>query len=286
MAAFEDLPEGCIAAILSRTTPLDAGRLSLVSKNFHSASDFDDVWNSFLTSSGSQFIDSIISHSPSLAKIPTKKALFMALCDHPVIIDNGRKSFQLHKKSGKKCYMLAARSLEISWRSHEQFFNWWTSMPESRFPEVVELLNVCWLDIRGKINTLALSPNTHYETYLVFNMINGFGFEKEKYPVELSVDVEDGRCSTKIVILVDPDVKCRRLNKILDSQHNNEFELRRPSVRSDKWLETKIGEFFNSGVEDREVQMSFTGIRGVYPLKRGFFVEGIEIRPKEYNLYG
>ncbi|WJX12804.1 hypothetical protein P8452_03259 [Trifolium repens] len=52
----------------------------------------------------SQFIDSIISHSPSLANIPFKKAPFLALSDHPVLIDNGRKSFQLHKKSGKKVF--------------------------------------------------------------------------------------------------------------------------------------------------------------------------------------
>ncbi|RHN75082.1 putative F-box domain-containing protein [Medicago truncatula] len=30
--AIKDLPEGCIAAILSHTTPVDAGRFSVVSK--------------------------------------------------------------------------------------------------------------------------------------------------------------------------------------------------------------------------------------------------------------
>ena len=152
-----------------------------------------------------------------------------------------------------------------------------------RFPEVVEILNVCRLKIRGKINTLALSPNTTYATYLVFKMIDGFGFGVKNYPVELSFGVAGGHSRTKIVILVDPNVKCRRINKILGSQDNIAFRLQRPRMRSDGWLETEMGEFFNSGLEDEEIQMNITGIKDGYTWKRGFFVEGIEVRPKEDN---
>jgi hypothetical protein len=87
MVAFEELPEECISTILSRTTPLDAGRLSLVSKNFLSAAESDAVWNQFLPSDYSHFI----LHSPLLANIPTKKALYLALSDRPIIIDNCKK---------------------------------------------------------------------------------------------------------------------------------------------------------------------------------------------------
>jgi hypothetical protein len=92
MAEFYELPEGCIAAILSRTSPIDACRLSLVSKTFRSAADSDAVWNQFLPSDP-HFINSIISHSPSLANIPAKKDLYLALSDRPIIIDNGKKVF-------------------------------------------------------------------------------------------------------------------------------------------------------------------------------------------------
>jgi len=47
---FEGLPEGCIADILSCTTPTDACRLSLVSKLFHSAAESDALWERFLPS--------------------------------------------------------------------------------------------------------------------------------------------------------------------------------------------------------------------------------------------
>jgi len=88
MGVFEELSEGCIAAILSRTTPADVGRLSVVSKAFRSAADSDTVWNHFLCYDP-QFIDFIISHSPpSISNTPTKKALYLALSDRPIMIEN------------------------------------------------------------------------------------------------------------------------------------------------------------------------------------------------------
>jgi len=47
---FQKLPEGCIAAILSGTTPVDACRLSLVSKTFCSAAESDTIWEHFIPS--------------------------------------------------------------------------------------------------------------------------------------------------------------------------------------------------------------------------------------------
>ncbi|XP_058770649.1 F-box protein PP2-B10-like [Vicia villosa] len=265
MTEIQELPEGCIAAILSRTTPVDAGRFSLISKTFRSAADSDAVWSQFLPSDPN-FTASVVSQSPSLANAPTKKALYLALSDHPIIIDNGHKSVQLDRKSGKFRYMLAARSLTIIWSDHDQYWDW-IELPDSRFPEVAELLDVCWFDIHGTINTIALSPNTEYVTYLVFKMVDAHGFQNR--PIELSVFVEGGHSSTKNVCL-DPDVEGR--------YHNRVVGLQCPNVRSDGWLEIEMGEFFNSGIENEEVQMKVLETGGNW--KRGLFVEGIEVRPK------
>ncbi|MCI49645.1 F-box protein, partial [Trifolium medium] len=93
-------------------------------------------------------------------------------------------------------------------------------------------------------NTIALSPNTQYAVYVVFKIIDAWGFSD--CPVELSVGVEGGHCSTKIVCL-DPNVE--------DTPDDRVVGLQRPSLRSDEWVEIEMGEFFNSGLED-EVQMS------------------------------
>ncbi|GAU50093.1 hypothetical protein TSUD_28810 [Trifolium subterraneum] len=282
MAAFEDLPEECIAAILSLTTPLDAGRLSLISKTFRSAVDSDAVWDQFLPSD-SNFIESIISQSPSLANIPTKKALYLALSDRPIIIDNGKKSFQLDRKSGKRYFMLAARSLTVVWGDDQRYWDWIVD-PDSRFAEVAKLIYVWWLEIRGMINTVALSPNTRYGVYLVFKMNDFHGFEN--LPVDLSVGVEGGNSSTKIVCL-DPNmepylVPHNRWHHGLRDLQNSVAGLQRPSLRSDGWLEIEMGEFFNSSLEHEEIHMSVMETKAGQ-VKRNFYVEGIEIRPNEDN---
>ncbi|XP_058744429.1 F-box protein PP2-B10-like [Vicia villosa] len=278
MTQFQELPEECLSTILSRTTPVDAGRLSLVSNTFHSAADSDVVWNQFLPSN-SHFMDSIISNSPSLSNIDSKKALYLALSDRPIIIDNGLKSFQLDRKSGKIFYMLAARSLSISWGDDERYWNWIT-MPNSRFPEVAKLCYVWWFEIRGIINTLALSPNTQYAAYLVFKMIDAYGFENKT--VDLTVGVKGGHNNTKIVCF-DPHIEpvIGRWYSGRRPRPHNIVGLQRPSVRSDGWWEIKMGEFFNSNLED-EIEMSVMEIKS-NGCKGNFFLEGIEVRPKEDN---
>lgn len=80
------LPEGCISYILSYTTPVDACRLSLVSKAFRSAAQSDTLWDRFITSA----LSSLVSPS-SFPSSHSKKHLYFALCDRPIIIHNGTK---------------------------------------------------------------------------------------------------------------------------------------------------------------------------------------------------
>ncbi|XP_061342639.1 putative F-box protein PP2-B12 [Gastrolobium bilobum] len=264
---FQALPEGCIATILSFTTPADVCRLSVVSKIFRSAAESDDVWNHFLPSDADIITSRADSESTSLANSHSMKTVYFAL--YPMIIAQGTKSFQLGRKSGKKCYMLAARALSIIWGDTPRYWKW-TTLQDSRFPEVAQLLDVCWLEIRGMINTLALSPNTQYAAYLVFKMIDGIGFRHS--PVELSVGSLHGQTTTHTVCL-DPNLGSR--------PHRRVVGLPLPNERSDGWLEIEMGEFFNSGLED-EVQMSVVEIKcGNW--KSGLVLEGIEVRPKEDN---
>lgn len=137
----QDLPEGCVAHILSYIcTPEDIVRLSLVSKAFYSAADYDTVWDRFIPSDFSSTISPLSSSN-------SKKDLYFTLSDRPTIIDQGRKvrtlfllacsdvfygipemkcvvyvaslkflqSFQLEKRTAKKCYMLSARDISITW---------------------------------------------------------------------------------------------------------------------------------------------------------------------------
>ncbi|WRX20328.1 F-box domain - like 10 [Theobroma cacao] len=82
------LPEGCIANILSFTSPLDACRSALVSPTFRSAASSDAVWERFLPA---DYQDIISKSSLKLSSLDSlsKKDLFFHLCHHPVILNNG-----------------------------------------------------------------------------------------------------------------------------------------------------------------------------------------------------
>lgn len=161
---MERLPEDCISAILSKTSPSDVCRLSAASSTFRSAAESEAVWGKFLPSNHRD----IVTRSAAPMKFSTKKELFFSLCD-PLLIDNGRKarfrcrvlfffffflllshflnfgiypsllfpcffviqSFKLERPTGRISYVLSARELSITW-SNDPMYWAWTSMAESR----------------------------------------------------------------------------------------------------------------------------------------------------------
>lgn len=208
------------------------------------------------------------------------------------------QSFQLDKVYGKKCYMLSARNLFIVWGDTPRYWRW-TSLPDARFSEVAELRSVCWLEIRGWINTGMLSPETLYGAYLVFkpNPSGFYGFDYQL--VEVSIGIAGGE-NRKRNVFLDAERGRRLRYQIVPRragtgifnrarflapveappvEDNDSLDLQHPKERADEWLEVELGEFFNDGQEDKELEM------GVYEIKSGdwkggLLVQGIEIRPK------
>ncbi|KAG8363807.1 hypothetical protein BUALT_Bualt19G0060700 [Buddleja alternifolia] len=300
------LPEDCIANALSLTSPKDACRLSLVASTFRSASRSDTVWDRFLPSDYSDIISrSIDGRDSLLARFRCKKDLYLHLCDHPILIDDGRKfhielnskffatlgidmamfflilvqyvnliglsivkkqSFSLEKWSGKKCYVLAARDLIIVWGDTPQYWQW-ISLPESRFAEVAELLNVCWFKIDGKISMKMLSPNTNYAAYLVFKRRANFcGFHN---PIFTGYVGFAGQESQTLRICLAESVP-------------NESTTEYPKQRDDGWMEVMLGEYFvQDGGQDGDFEISLFQCNSSW--KSGLIVQGIEIRPTYQN---
>lgn len=132
----------------------------------------------------------------------------------------------------------------------------------NRFDEVAELLNVCWLHIGGKIDTLLLSPSTLYRAYLVFRFTaEAVGF------AHLTVEVTIGLVGTEAT----------RKTVFLHSQELMDGD-QYPKQRSDGWWEIELGEVFCEGGEDRGLEMACLASEGTQ-WKRGLIVQGIEIRP-------
>ncbi|KAK9949838.1 hypothetical protein M0R45_005349 [Rubus argutus] len=260
---LQDLPEGCKAHIISLMSPRDAGRLCSISKDFKS-----------------------------------KKELYLTLCDNPVLIGNRKMSFSLDKWSGKKCYMISARDLDITWGSTPEYWTW-TSDPESRFEEVAELVDVCWLEIRGKLDTRLLSPSTLYKACLVFKF-NVWAYGFLNLPTKVTVGLEGEETTEQTVFLHDErevtadaiefyllpkmiaagldDGDTTMLTAFLHNEGVKKNSDRYPKVRSDGWLEIELGDFFCKGGENGQLSMMCLNTCGHW--KSGLVVQGIEVRPK------
>ncbi|XP_026438450.1 F-box protein PP2-B10-like [Papaver somniferum] len=275
---IERLPEGCISDILSLTSPADVCRSSLVSTLFKSAADSDALWERFLPPDFQDII-SRASNPISSADAPSKKELYSRLCNDPLLIDGGSKSFHLQKSSGKKCIMLGAKELAISWGDGKTPWYWdWPCYPGSRFAQVAELHGVWWLQIHGKLEIQLLSPDTFYVAHLVFKLRDdAYGFD----------DYEPIKAKVEVVGRADGDTSACSQERLIYLSACSEYYPPDPlepeyfaRERGDGWMEVEMGHFYNGGDnEGVEVHMSVLETeRRVH--KQGLIVQGMELRPK------
>jgi hypothetical protein len=232
-----------------------------VSWGFKSAAESDTVWERFLPPDYKEKI----SESSSAVSSSNKKELYFLLCDSGLLLDGGKLNFRLSRSTGKKCYMLCARQLQIAWKDAPTYWKW-TSLPESRFAEVAELLSVCWLDICGTVPAQLLSPNTNYAAYLVFKLSDDhYGLDcSSKALVKCvgeSTTESEGKISTVYVV---PPTHWR------DGRR----------TRADGWMEIELGEHYIAEGDDDNVQCGLFETESLN-WKGGLIVEGIELRPKE-----
>ncbi|XP_030529587.1 F-box protein PP2-B11-like isoform X4 [Rhodamnia argentea] len=285
MVELDALPEVCIAHILSFTTPRDAARSSAVSRTFRSASDSDAVWHKFLPPDLDLIISTSLPPPPLGPSLTRKKDVFLRLWSAPLLIDDGHKSFALEKWSGKKCYMIGARGLSIVWGDTPCYWRW-SSLHVSRFPEVAELLDVCWLEVHAKMEMRLLSANTYYAAYFIFKLVHGnYGFRNQA--VEVSIFSSSG--GERRNIFLDPDGRLRRQYQLARGRYPRTCEASAardvrarekqiPRDRGDGWKEVDLGEFFVNDPPTGEVQIKLMEVKG-RNWKSGLVIQGIELRP-------
>ncbi|KAG5607599.1 hypothetical protein H5410_029091 [Solanum commersonii] len=160
---------------------------------------------------------------------------------------------------------LGARELSIEWADNPQHWTW--NYIHNSSVEVAELLNVCWLDIRGKIDTSRLARKTSYSAYLVFRLTaNHRELERGIASVRFVKDKAEGTDEEGYTVFISKA-----------KGHEGERGIF-AYPRSDAWLETKLGEFFNNFGEDGEVEMRLMENKNPN-WKSGIIVKGIDIRP-------
>lgn len=161
------------------------------------------------------------------------------------------------------------------------------------------LLDVCWLEITGKINVEALSTSTRYAAYFVFSL-TGAAYGLERHPVEVGVGLVGGESSTRNVYL-DKETPKRQQYQLIHrpfrpfnlmnpvrsvgqpattTPRRDDGDREYPKERGDGWWEIEIGEFTTGGGLEGELEMRIMEVKGGNG-KSGLVVHGIEIRPKD-----
>ena len=142
-----------------------------------------------------------------------------------------------------------------------------------RFSEVALLVDVCWFDIKGRMKTMMLSPDTTYVAHLIFQFKdNNWGFESIPMKTCISVVGERGDSTETDTHTVYLEVGG---SGYVVGEHNRHL----PQNRNDGWMEIELGEFFNGQGDDDEVEMRIME-NELLNRKSGLYVEGIELRPK------
>ncbi|XP_038878695.1 F-box protein PP2-B10-like [Benincasa hispida] len=254
------LPQDCIAHVLSFASAREACRLSTVSEMMHLIADSDVVWEKFLPFDCKE----ILLRLDSSVVYDTKKDLYFKLCC-PHLIDGGKKIFYIDKETGKKCYILGARELQIQWSNNPLYWSW-NRQPflKSRFEEVAELRTIWWLEIKGSINTKFLSSKTLYFAYLLVKFADR-AYGLNTHPSQASVQLNTVISKRKVYLHKEKGYKDQ---VFIDGDDGDD----------DNWVEIKLGEFYVNDSGEGVVEMCLKEVESQH-LRGGLVVEGIQLRP-------
>ncbi|VAI93521.1 unnamed protein product [Triticum turgidum subsp. durum] len=272
-----DLPADCLALVASLTSPGDACRLVATTQALRAAADFDEVWGSFLPA---DCVDILARCSTAgdehCREGETKKELFCRLCDCPVLLDGGKLSLSLDRRSGAKKYMVPAKALWYGCCGyHYGGLVWSRCHPHSRFREVAVLSYLCWVDADVILNTKNLSGvGRGYAAYLIYRVHWLHADRAQNQNQEDRGWELDGSPSSSSSMSADTMEKNRSQKQRLTPDG--------VGMRSDgQWIEQEINiELGEQCLEGKESNVSIV-FRGFTRSHRcQIIIEGIGIRPR------
>ncbi|CAK9134456.1 unnamed protein product [Ilex paraguariensis] len=140
-----DIPESCVALVLSYFDPPEICKLAGLNRTFRAASLADFIWESKLPSNYRFIIEKLLDDD-NLCKLD-KKDLYARLC-RPNSFDGGTKEIWLDKRTGGVCLLISSKALTITGIDDRRY---WNHIPtdESRFHTVAYLQQIWWVEIDG-----------------------------------------------------------------------------------------------------------------------------------------
>ncbi|KAL2527241.1 F-box protein PP2-A13 [Abeliophyllum distichum] len=144
---LSDLPESCIALILSCLNPSEICNLACLNKAFYQASLADVVWESKLPENHQILVKKLFSEDESSQGLSMKE-IFSRLC-RPIRFSGDTKEIWLEKSRGI-CVAISWKGLKITGIDDRRY---WThiSTHESRFHTIAYLQQMWWLEVEGHL---------------------------------------------------------------------------------------------------------------------------------------
>ncbi|KAH9570875.1 hypothetical protein CY35_02G063900 [Sphagnum magellanicum] len=250
-----DLPEDCIATIISHTTPIDAARLTRVCSAFKRAIESDAVWENFLPS---DYKTTLKTWPSSGSK---KKDIVMTMANG-VFLDQGLQKYVLLRRTRGVCRVLSVEAMNVAGGQDTRFWRWEQSR-SSCFGKIAHLLAVCWLEINGTWSC-SLPPGSYTAVWRlrIANPQGGrFHFLSWKLPLTFCISIGDGEAVERQLSLSQV-----------------------PSGGFQEWFEFEVGEITIKGststVKQVDVMYAVRETDCTY-WKGGLFVDCLTLRPSD-----
>lgn len=263
-----DLPVDFVALILCRMPPRDVARAACVCRSFRAAAAFESVW-----------AHAAVSHLPAkyselvaLEQFASERDLFDHLCTNLILFADNTQGFRMERATGGLCVAMAARGMYIEHVDAPQYWQWVPNFHHALFPEVAQLMTVCWLEAIGEMEC-SLPAGTYTACWrIMLSRLQNFG---EK-PVTFRLSKNDEQVVERQCFIDPRPPRYRR-------RSDGELRLPMPTVRvvDGGWREYDAGEFT---VNEHDVQpcvlkFSMTAIEEGQDWKSGISLDGVVVRP-------
>ncbi|XP_059308422.1 F-box protein PP2-A12-like isoform X1 [Lycium ferocissimum] len=254
-----DLPENCVASIMTYLDPPEICKLSMLNRNFRIAGYADCIWESKLPTNYELIIERLFENFDENL---CKRDIFALLC-RPILLDGGSKKVWLDKRTGRVCLSISSKGLAITGVDDRRY---WSRIEtaESRFKSVAYLQQIWWFEVDGEVDfpfpvgsysvffRLQVGRSSKKFGRRICNCEHVHGWDKN--PVRFQLSTSDGQQATKQCYLKEPG----------------------------KWMYHHVGDFVSSGSEvSMKVIFSMTQIDCTHT-KGGLCVDSVLICPREF----
>ncbi|KAI5642030.1 hypothetical protein M9H77_00104 [Catharanthus roseus] len=157
-----------------------------------------------------------------------------------------------------------ARKLNII-NNDPDWWKWYTI--DGSDEEIVELVEIWWLEIYVVVDLKTLPLKTSYAAYLVFKLAENTGkLEEVIASVRFEKEIAPGSEDQGYTVYITKEKQSPEDTGIF------------PHKRADGWKELNLGGFFNNLGDEGTVKIKFAHINNSVN-KKGLIIRGIELRP-------